>query len=52
MNTIINERYNSIAEFRKALERKKIGKIYDENNKEIFNNDFAERTHKKKQMNF
>lgn len=41
MNTIINERYNSIAEFRKALERKKIGKIYDENNKKIFNNDFC-----------
>lgn len=41
MNTIINERYNSIAEFQKALERKKIGKIYDENNKEIFNNDFC-----------
>ncbi len=30
MNTIINERYNSIAEFQKALERKKIGKMYDE----------------------
>lgn len=41
MNTIVNERYNSIAEFQKSLERKKIGKIYDENNKEIFNNDFC-----------
>lgn len=41
MNTIINERYNSIAEFQKALERKKIGKMYNEDNKEIFNNDFC-----------
>lgn len=30
MSTIVNERYNSIAEFQKALERKKIGKMYDE----------------------
>lgn len=30
MGTIVNERYNSIAEFQKALKRKKIGKIYDE----------------------
>lgn len=30
MSTMINERYNSIADFRKSLGRKKIGKIYDE----------------------
>lgn len=30
MDTIVNERYNSIAEFQKALKRKKIGEIYDE----------------------
>lgn len=41
MDITVNERYNSIAEFQKALERKKIGKIYDENNKEIFDNDFC-----------
>lgn len=31
MDITVNERYNSIAEFQKALERKKIGKMYDEN---------------------
>lgn len=37
MSTIINERYNSIAEFQKALERREIGYMY---NKESTNVDF------------
>lgn len=41
MNIIVNERYNSIADFQKSLERKRIGKIYDESNKEIFNEGFC-----------
>lgn len=30
MDITVNERYNSIADFKKSLERKKIGKMYDE----------------------
>ena len=30
MDITVNERYNSIADFQKSLERKKIGKMYDE----------------------
>ena len=37
MSTIINERYNSIAEFQKALERREIGYMY---NRESTNVDF------------
>lgn len=43
MSTIINERYNSIADFQKALERRKIGRMY---NKENTNANFrGTRTH-------
>ena len=41
MDIIVNERYNSIADFRKSLERKKIGKMYDENNEYVFDKDFC-----------
>ena len=41
MSTIINERYNSIADFKKSLERKKIGEMYDENNEYVFDKDFC-----------
>lgn len=41
MDIIVNERYNSIAEFQKALERKKIGKMYNESNERVFNEDFC-----------
>lgn len=47
MDITVNERYNSIAEFQKALERKKIGKVYDENNEYVFDKDFCgTNTHK------
>lgn len=47
MDITVNERYNSIAEFQKALERKKIGKMYDENNEYVFDKDFCgTNTHK------
>lgn len=41
MDIIVNERYNSIADFRKSLERKKIGKMYDENNEYVFGKKFC-----------
>lgn len=41
MDIIVNERYNSIADFRKSLERKKIGKMYDESNEYKFTKDFC-----------
>lgn len=41
MSTIINERYNSIADFQKSLERKKIGKMYDESDEYKFTKDFC-----------
>lgn len=41
MDITVSERYNSIAEFQKALDRKKIGKMYDEGNKYVFDKDFC-----------
>ena len=41
MSTIINERYNSIADFQKSLERKKIGKMYNESDEYVFDKDFC-----------
>lgn len=41
MDITVNERYNSIADFKKSLERKKIGKMYDENNEYVFDKDFC-----------
>lgn len=41
MDITVNERYNSIADFKKSLERKKIGKMYDESKKYIFTKDFC-----------
>ena len=41
MDIIVNERYNSIADFKKSLERKKIGKMYDESNEYKFTKDFC-----------
>lgn len=40
-NIDVFERYDSIADFQKALERKKIGKMYDENNEYVFDKDFC-----------
>lgn len=41
MDIIVSERYNSIADFKKSLERKKIGKMYDESEEYIFTKDFC-----------
>lgn len=41
MDITVNERYNSIADFQKSLERKKIGKMYDESNEYKFTKDFC-----------
>ena len=41
MDIIVNERYDSIADFKKSLERKKIGKMYDESNEYKFSKDFC-----------
>ena len=41
MDIIVNQRYNSIADFQKSLERKKIGKMYDESNEYKFTKDFC-----------
>lgn len=45
MDIIVNERYNSIADFQKSLERKKIGKIYNEE-PEGFADFYGTETHK------
>lgn len=41
MDIIVNERYNNIADFQKSLERKRIGKMYDESNEYTFSEDFC-----------
>ena len=41
MDIIVNERYNSTADFKKSLERKKIGKMYDESDEYKFTKDFC-----------
>ena len=41
MDITVNERYNSIADFKKSLERKKIGKMYDESDEYVFDKDFC-----------
>ena len=41
MDITVNERYNSIADFKKSLERKKIGKMYDESDEYNFTKDFC-----------
>lgn len=45
MDIIVNERYNSIADFQKSLERKKIGKMYNEKY-EGFADFYGTETHK------